>query len=215
LDSLRIGACGLKTHPYAIVERQGIKFGIISFSPNNGTLTINYPDSAAAYIQELRPLCDVLIVSFHGGAEGRGHQHVTRDKEMFYDEDRGNVYEFAHAVIDAGADVVFGQGPHVPRALDLYKGKLIAYSLGNFCTYSRFSLSVENGYAPLLKVWTDRKGNFLKAKIFSYIQKGEGGPVPDPENHAFRTIEALTKQDIPEACLKFLKDGTVLPWKEE
>ena len=40
--------------------------------------------------------------------------------------------EFAHAVIDAGADVYFGHGPHVLRGIEIYKGKPIFYSLGNF-----------------------------------------------------------------------------------
>jgi poly-gamma-glutamate capsule biosynthesis protein CapA/YwtB (metallophosphatase superfamily) len=38
-------------------------------------------------------------------------------------------------MIDAGADLVLGHSPHVPRALELHKGKLIAYSLGNFMGY--------------------------------------------------------------------------------
>ena len=40
--------------------------------------------------------------------------------------------QFAHAVIDAGADVFVGHGPHVLRGIELYKGKPIFYSLGDF-----------------------------------------------------------------------------------
>ena len=43
--------------------------------------------------------------------------------------------ELGHEVIDHGADIVFGHGPHVTRAMEIYKDRLICYSLGNFCTY--------------------------------------------------------------------------------
>ena len=52
--------------------------------------------------------------------------------ELFYEEERGDLIAFAHAVIDAGADLVIGHGPHVPRALEVYRDHLIAYSLGQF-----------------------------------------------------------------------------------
>ena len=60
---------------------------------------------------------------------------------------------------------MFGHGPHVPRAIEMYKGKFIAYSLGNFCTYAKFGLYGVLGIAPIIKVWIDNKGNFLKVKI--------------------------------------------------
>ena len=69
-----------------------------------------------------------------------------------WDQNRGSVYRFAHEVVDAGADVVFGHGPHVTRALEFYRDRLICYSLGNFATYRRFNLSGPNGIAPIVKV---------------------------------------------------------------
>ena len=47
---------------------------------------------------------------------------------------------FAHAVVDAGADLVVGHGPHVLRGMEWYSGRLIAYSLGNFAGYKVFAL---------------------------------------------------------------------------
>ncbi|KKK93514.1 hypothetical protein LCGC14_2692140, partial [marine sediment metagenome] len=67
---------------------------------------------------------------------------MTRESEIYLGYDRGNIYEFAHMVVDAGADVVFGHGPHVTRAAEIYKDRFIIYSLGNFCTYRRFNLRV-------------------------------------------------------------------------
>ena len=58
------------------------------------------------------------------------YQHVTREREYFYGENRGNVYEFSHAMIDAGADMIFGHGPHVARAIEVYKNRFYCLQLG-------------------------------------------------------------------------------------
>jgi hypothetical protein len=214
LEKLQIGTCGLLVKPYSITTKNHIRYGTIAFAPNSGTLNINNIDSVRGWIAELRPKCDILIVSFHGGGEGRGRQHIVDGYETFCGENRGNVKEFAHAVIDAGADVVFGQGPHVPRAMELYNNKIIAYSLGNFCTYKRFSLGGENSYAPLLKVAIDKKGNFVKGHIYSFVQKGEGGPVADATQRAFLKIKSLTNEDIPDSHLVFKSNGDILKGKK-
>jgi poly-gamma-glutamate capsule biosynthesis protein CapA/YwtB (metallophosphatase superfamily) len=206
-----IGTAGFITKPGCIITRKGVKIGMAGFAPNTGTTDINNDERITQLMDSLRPLCDILIASFHGGAEGRSRQHITRKHEIFYEEDRGDVYHFARVAIDAGADVVLGHGPHVPRAVDSYKGKFIIYSLGNFCTYSRFNLSGENGYAPLLRLYLDKKGSFLKAEIISFQQLGEGGPTPDPENKAYLKIKELTLQDIPEASLKFVSPNIIAP----
>ena len=88
------------------------------------------------------------------------YTRVTRQKETFYGENRGNVYEFAHTAIDNGADIVLGHGPHVTRAVEVYKGKFIAYSMGNFNTYGRFSLAGPNGIAPLLDIKNQSQRRF-------------------------------------------------------
>ncbi len=151
-----------------------------------------------------------MIVSFHGGAEGSAHRHVTRKTELFYGENRGNVYEFARAVIDAGADIVFGHGPHVTRAVDLYKNRFIIYSMGNFATYARFNLKGVNGIAPIVKLYVSRKGEFIRGTIFPIKQEGEGGPVPDSTKAIIRELSALTKEDFPESKLVISEGGDIL-----
>ena len=129
---------------------------------------------------------------------------------MFLGENRGNVYEFSHAVIDAGADIVFGHGPHVTRAVELYKDRFIAYSMGNFCTYSRFNLKGNGGYAPIIHVNVEKKtGKFLSGKIIPIKQPGEGGPVYDPDKQAITDIQSLTKADFPEMKLVIGDDGSM------
>lgn len=207
LDSLGIEYGGLEIKPTAEFEIDGVKYGFIAFAPIRATLDMLNLEMASQKVRELKENNDIVIVSFHGGAEGREHEHVTRETEEFYGEDRGNVYEFAHLMIDAGADVVFGQGPHVARALEVYKDRLIAYSLGNFCTYARFNLSGPNGLAPIIKVYTNAHGQFLKGEIFSAQQLGEGGATLDPNKRAFKKIKYLTEKDFPESNLKFKESG--------
>ena len=61
---------------------------------------------------------------------------------------------------------MLGHGPHVPRALEIYKGKLIAYSLGNFLTYGRFNIQGPSGLSYVLMVELDSDtGVFLRGRI--------------------------------------------------
>lgn len=213
LDSAKIAYAGLEKYPYSTFERDGIRFGFCAFAPNNGTQKINDYQNAKKIVQHLDSICDIVIVSFHGGAEGSKYSHITRAKELFLGEDRGNPYEFSRLVIDAGADIVFGHGPHLTRAIDVYKDRFIAYSLGNFATYGRFNLKGSMGVAPIVKVFTDKKGTFLEAKITAIKQVGEGGPILDDTGKAIQEIKQLTLQDIPEAPIIISDDGLVKPKK--
>ncbi|MEQ7798458.1 CapA family protein [Pedobacter sp. ASV1-7] len=203
LDSLNIVYAGLQSHPFNIFEKDSVKYAFCAFAPNENTVSINKVDSAKQLVMRLKAQADIVIVSFHGGAEGAKHEHVPKRKEIFYGENRGDVHAFAHAVIDAGADVVLGHGPHVTRAVEVYKNKFIAYSLGNFNTYGMFSLKGPNGIAPLLQLKINSKGDFLFADIISVKQDKINRLQLDPENAAFHKIKLLTNTDFPGHRLDF------------
>ncbi|HEV7331045.1 MAG TPA: CapA family protein [Flavisolibacter sp.] len=213
LQKAGIFSSGTTTQPFVILKRAGITYGLASFAPNRGTQNINNHKSARRIVSYLDSLCDIVIVSFHGGGEGATRQHIPFENEIFLDEDRGDVYRFSRVVIDAGADVVFGHGPHVTRAVDLYKGRFIIYSLGNFATYGRFNLDGPAGIAPIMKVYVNRKGEFIKGLIIPIKQEGEGGPVPDDSGAVIKKIQSLTAKDFPESRLLIKNDGTVLKRK--
>ena len=200
---------GLEDYPFSIFEKDSITYGFCAFSPNTGTIRITDYAKAKEIVQHLDSLCDIVIVSFHGGAEGAKYNRITRNTELFLEENRGNPFEFSRIVIDAGADVVFGHGPHVVRAVDLYKGRFIAYSLGNFATYSRFNLSGPNGLAPLIELELSKEGAFLSGQIHSAKQLGEGGPTMDSTNAAAKEIKRLTLLDIPEAPIDISEEGEI------
>lgn len=210
LDSVKINWAGTTLKPYVIFEKDGITYGLASFSPNWETPQITDIAGAKRTVAHLDSLCDVVIVSFHGGAEGSKSEHVTKATEVFFGENRGDVYKFSHAVVDAGADIVFGHGPHVTRAVELYKDRFIAYSLGNFCTYERFNLSGPNGYAPLVKVYVDNKGKFLNGKIYPIVQVDGVGTKLDSQNRVITRMQQLTATDFPNSLLMIENNGVII-----
>ncbi len=209
LDSLRIGKAGSIESPYTIHKINGLYIGFVAFAPNKGTLLFHNQEQAIQIVTELDSLADMVVVSIHGGAEGVDNQHITRKREFYYGEDRGNIYEFSHTLIDYGADVILGHGPHVPRALEVYKERLIAYSLGNFLTYGRFNLRGAAGLAPILEANLTVDGKFLSGQIHSFRQSYTNGPLNDSGMTAATTIKKLSEEDFPENEIFIEEDGRI------
>ena len=188
----------------------GTRIGLAAFGHNPGIPAITDIARAQSIVRGLRSQADIVIVSFHGGGEGANAVRVPRQTEMFLGENRGDVYRFSHAVVDAGAHIVFGHGPHVPRAVEVYKGAFIAYSLGNFWTYGRFNLRGSAGIAPVAEVNIDKTGHIASVRLHSVRQDHPGGPRMDSEHGAVKFIAQLTAQDIPEVRAQFLPDGRII-----
>lgn len=211
LSSAGVRFAGPLESPTAVLERRGLRVGFIAFAPNMGVLDFRDTAAAAAKISALRADVDIVVVSVHAGAEGPEHLHVPRKDELYVGENRGNVHAFAHAAVDAGADLVVGHGPHVPRGMEIYKSRLIAYSLGNFATYGRFNLRGVSGYAPLLEVRLNRNGEFAHGRIISAIQEKGVAPRIDTEARAFALMRDLSRQDFEGNAPEFNDDGTFGP----
>jgi poly-gamma-glutamate capsule biosynthesis protein CapA/YwtB (metallophosphatase superfamily) len=209
LDSVGIHYGGILEHPWSIFKKDSVLFGFCAFAPNAGTVDINDIAKASGIVKFLADTCDIVIVSFHGGAEGAEFQHVPKADEIFYGEDRGNVYNFAHTMIDNVADVIFGNGPHVTRAIEVYKEHFIGYSLGNFCTYGRFNLAGPNGIAPIIRIVTDRKGRFLSGRIIPIYQPWPGGVKIDLHRRVIAKIRELTSEDFPDALVDISENGDI------
>jgi hypothetical protein len=188
---------------------KGRRFALIAFAPNVGAHQLNDLPTARQLVSQLAKENDVVIVSFHGGAEGDGAEHLTFAHEIFHEEDRGNVVEFAHAMVDAGADLVLGHGPHVARAMELYRDRLIAYSLGNFATYYGISVNGNRGIAPILITSLRGDGRFVSAKLVPTVQVRPGGPQPDSEKRVLNLIRSLTQESFPNGELAFADSGEI------
>jgi len=204
-----IHSAGVEKLPSVTFEKDGVKYGFVAFAPNIGTISINDIPKAKQIVKQLAKTSDIVIVSFHGGAEGARHQRVSKKNEYFYGENRGNVHKFAHTLIDSGADIIFGHGPHVTRAIEVYKDRFIAYSLGNFCTYGRFNLQGVKGIAPIIQVKVKKDGSFEEAKIISVKQVGRGIVKIDQRNQALHKIKSLTKADGFLKNIKIENNGKI------
>ncbi len=187
---------GLPDCESTVVEKDGVRYGICSFGHNSYTLKHTDTASVTRIVTELRPQCDILVVTFHGGAEGSKFSHLPNGPETYLGENRGNLRAFAHHCIDLGADIVFGHGPHVTRALECYNGHLIAYSLGNFCTTFGVNLSGVNGYAPVLVARITRDGQFVEGRIHSFIQTQGTGPKLDASDKVAQHMRSLSEADF-------------------
>ncbi len=209
LDSLGIASAGLLEHPYSFVKKDSILYGFCAFAPNAGTVSITDTVYASKIVRMLADTCDLVIVSFHGGAEGAEFQNIPKTEEIFHGENRGDVYKFAHCMIDSGADVVFGNGPHITRALEVYKDRFIGYSLGNFCTYGKFNILGPNGIAPVIKLKVDSTGKFLSGRIIPVFQTKTEGVRIDPGKRVIKKIQDLVTADFPDAEIEVSENGNI------
>ena len=209
LEAAGILHAGQMNQKTVIFEKDSVKYGLVAFAPNSNCVPLNDLEGAKALVKHLDSLVDIIIVSFHGGAEGAQYQNVPRAIEMYHGENRGDVYKFAHTLIDAGADIVFGHGPHVTRAIEVYNNRFITYSMGNFCTYRGISVSGINGLAPIIKVFTDKSGKFLKGQITPTYQSYGTGVKIDPQKQVTKKIQELTQKDFPESKIRIDENGLI------
>ena len=212
LGNAGINYAGLLSCPTAEFVIDGVRYGFCAFAPNVGTVDVRNIPAAQEIVRGLKERNDIVIVSFHAGGEGRAHQHVTRQTETYLGENRGNVYDFAHKMIDAGADILLGHGPHVTRAVEIYKERFISYSMGNFSTFSRINVQDVNGIAPIFRIFTTRDGRFLKAQITPTIQpNNDRNPRYDPSGRVISVIQNLTRTDFPDSRISISDDGWIRP----
>ncbi|MBI3562669.1 MAG: CapA family protein [Gammaproteobacteria bacterium] len=190
---------------------KGRRIALIAYAPFAGAHDPADTEQAKQTVAALAAQNDIVIVSMHMGAEGQTAIHVIPGKEYFQGEDRGDSIGFAHTVIDAGADLVIGHGPHVPRAVELYHDRLIAYSLGNFCTYQGINVTGTSGLAPVLEVTLGADGQFLHGQIISTRQQRPGGPVLDTGHTAAQLMAQLTDIDFPHTELTITGEGKIEP----
>ncbi|MDL2316771.1 CapA family protein [Desulfovibrio sp. OttesenSCG-928-A18] len=205
LESLGIGHTGAPGQ-VSVQMVGGTRIAFIGLAPNRGCQNINdIPGAVALVKREAAKPNTLVVVTFHGGGEGASFMKMPTGPESYLGEKRGDLRKLSHAVIDAGAALVIGHGPHVPRGFEIYKERLIAYSLGNFATGVGINVQGPNGLAPLLLVDLDASGRLVDMKIVSFRQQRGKGPRMDRSNEAAKVMLGMSGGYMPEAWLRRLQ----------
>jgi len=192
------------------VDVDGTKVSFLGFASYDYTNSLTDLEAARALIRQARKRSDIVVVVNHAGAEGSDAHHVTGETEIYLGEDRGNPEEFAHMAVEAGADLVLGSGPHVLRGMEIYRDRLIAYSLGNFSGYDNFSLEGILADTVVLHATLGPDGRFRSGRLASVRMIEDGRPVPDPEGSGAALIEELSQDDFaPSKAIRVGADGKI------
>ncbi|HTK23137.1 MAG TPA: CapA family protein [Gaiella sp.] len=186
-----------------------IRVATVGFAPYPWAASLTDIAAAKQLVRAAGRISDVVVVTMHAGAEGRDQQHVDRGTERFLGENRGDPMRFAHAVVDAGADLVVGSGPHVLRGMEWYKGRLIAYSLGNFAGYDVFSLGGPLSTSAILRVTLDGAGRFEAGRLVPTHMVGAGLPALDPSEAAHGLVRTLSREDFGRHGVKVSPEGVL------
>lgn len=194
------------------VERNGVVVALVAAHSGSCCLNVNEVAEVQRAIALADRDADLVVFSFHGGREGSDARRVPGEVEVAWGERRGDVKALARAAVDAGADLVLGHGPHVLRAMEVYRGRLVAYSLGNFMGYRQFGTGGGySGRTVLLEAELAGNGVLVSAKLHPVALDAEATPRPDPNGDGLRHVRELSAQDFPDTGVRVAEDGT-LSW---
>jgi poly-gamma-glutamate capsule biosynthesis protein CapA/YwtB (metallophosphatase superfamily) len=192
----------------AVRRVAGKRIAILGFAPYPYDANLLDIRAARALVRRARRMASLVVVVIHAGAEGAGQLHTPYGAQYFLGEDRGDARAFAHAVIDAGASIVFGSGPHVIRGIERYRGRLIAYSLGNFVGYHTLQGGGVLSDSAILRVTLGPGGRVVGGRWLS-IRLNGGLPRPDPSNASARLMRALSREDFGAGRFAIAPDGAI------
>ncbi len=202
LERVGIAAAGLPGR-VTIKRVQDTTVGIVGMSPYPGTTNMRSPSAIRELVTEARRRADVVVVAFHAGLEGAAGAHVPRGTDYGTDT-RGAT----HAAIDAGADVVFGSGPHVVRGVERYRGRYIVYSSGNFAGWRNFGIGGLTAQSGVVRMTFDYRGRPVAAAWDGVIIRGPGIPHVDRSGDVVRRVAALSRDDFGRRAARFMRDGS-------
>lgn len=195
----------------AYKDVQGHKIAFIAFSYIRVHNNVKDLPEMRKLVARARQNAEIVVISCHWGGEGEKFLHTRNETEMFFGENRGNLPAFAHAAIDAGADLILGHGPHVVRGLELYKNRLVVYSLGNFVGYGALSSRGKTGLTLVLEIKIDGGGKFVSGKIIPMHMPEKSIPRYDASGKTIRLMRELTEADFPRSKFIITEDGSILP----
>ncbi len=193
-----------------VVEVGGVTVAVAGFSSYVWSNSLVDIESAKRVVAKAATMADVVVVQVHMGAEGADKSRVKPGTELFFGENRGDPIKFSHAVVDAGADLVVGHGPHVLRGMEFYRGRLIAYSLGNFAGGGKsLNSSGRLGWGGVLKVSLKADGGFVDGSFTSTQMNGVGRPSIDRKHHGLGLVREVSRADFPKSGARLDAAGRI------
>ncbi len=191
------------------ITKNNFTIGIVGFSTYSWTTNMNNEETLKKIISVADQNSNIVIVVFHGGGEGIKYTHTPSETELYLGEDRGNLRAFGQSSIDAGADIVIGSGPHVLRGIEWYKGKLIAYSLGNFASVNSLLTSGLLKTTAMIEASFKKDGSFVSGAIVPFEIDTNGIPHPDLNNTSITIINDLSKNDFGKQGIELDSSGEI------
>lgn len=195
-----------------VMDVEGVRVGVAGFSSYPWSNPLVDVEAAAGVVKKAVGLADIVVVQVHMGAEGAAMTHVKPGTEIYLGENRGDPIKFARAMVDAGADLIVGHGPHVLRAMEFYKGRLIAYSLGNFAggagTLNKTGVL---GLGGVLKVSLTANGSWGGGKLISTYLDSGGKPAIDSDHRGAAAVARLSAADFPTTGASVGDTGKITP----
>lgn len=185
-----IAVAGLRDEA-ATLSVRGLNIAVLGFTYSSRFSTIFEMEPGAERVRQAKAKGEYVIVTFHAGAEGSpAIWHENADEE-FMGENRGNTVAFSRAMIDAGADLVVGHGPHVLRAAECYQGKPIIYSLGNFVGVGGLSAKNFAAVSALLEVAVAQDGSLQNLNLVPLRFNEQKLPQVDAREYGTRLVNYL------------------------
>jgi len=185
----------------AYIERNGMTVAFIGLSRvvpdvswkadrnRPGVAEAYSPERAVAAIKEAKVNADLVVAMVHWGVERADHP-VDHQKDL------------AHRFVDAGADLVIGSHPHVLQGFESYKGKWIAYSLGNFVFSTTSVRSSETG---VLNAECGKNGDCALKFVPMFATRSQPAPMGEAEGKAL-----LARLSSLSIGARVEEDGTIV-----
>ena len=189
----------------------GLRVAVLGFAPYRWAQSLLDIPAAVRLVQKAAANANIVVVTMHAGAEGASHEHVRAGTETFLGENRGNAVAFSHAVVRAGADLVVGSGPHVLRGMEWYRGRLIAYSMGNFLGNGTLAITGRGGVSAVLQVKLRRNGSWVSGRLVPVLLLSPGVPALDGAGAALQEVRSLSKDDFGRNAIRVGGTGGLLP----
>ena len=180
----RVGECS-----GTVAEITDKRIGIAGFSMVYSKFNIT---EAEKIISNLTSTTDLVIVNIHWGIE---YEHYFNSLQK----------KTAYSLIDIGADIIIGHHPHVAQGIELYQGKLIFYSLGNFVFDQYFSFDTQEGLAVGISI-NGEQTDFFLYPLKSKLSQVELMNEEEKEKFLQKLVEW---SDVDEEIGEQIKSGTI------